>query len=84
MQSELDILNRVNLTDNEEQLVADLVADFSERLQDGDPVSIEEYLERLPNEATRCAFKRVAVISQIVEAVEGSNRAFNEESKRFS
>jgi predicted secreted protein len=69
--SESDIiLSRVSLTDNEEQLVADLVADFSERQQDGSTVSIQEYLEKLPNEQTRRAFSRVAIVSQIVHLVE--------------
>lgn len=69
MDSEADIMSPAGLTDNEEQLVADLLADLSEGLQDGHAIPIEEYLERLPNEATRRAFQRVAVMTHIIETV---------------
>ena len=48
------------LTDNEEQLVADLAVEFFERWRAGEQVSMRGYLELLPNDQTRRAFKRAA------------------------
>jgi hypothetical protein len=60
----------MELTDNEEQLVADLATDFAERFRDGDEVSMQDYLERLPTDAMKDAFREVANMSRFLSVMQ--------------
>jgi hypothetical protein len=55
-----------NLDPTTEQLVADLAADFSECIVNGQHSQIEEYLEKLPNNAARDAFRTLANMTKFV------------------
>ena len=58
--------NPFGLTDNEEQLVADLAATFSEEIQAGKNPSMEEYIQGLPNTQMREAFRTVANMTKFI------------------
>lgn len=60
----------MGLSDNDEQLVADLVADFAERFRDGADVSMRDYLDRLPTEDMKAAFREAANMSRFVSVME--------------
>ena len=60
------VQTKLILDDNQEQLVADLTADFSERINAGDNPSIEEYLAKLPDEECKTAFVRVANLTRFL------------------
>jgi hypothetical protein len=55
---------------NSEQLVTDLAADYSERIVAGDVVSIGDYIDKLPDAATREAFKTLANMSRLIMTIE--------------
>jgi hypothetical protein len=60
----------MELSDNDEQLVADLVADFAVRFRDGADVSPQNYLDRLPSEAMKQAFKEAANMTRMISVME--------------
>jgi hypothetical protein len=58
--------NHYGMTDNEEQLVADLAATFSEEVQAGKNPSLEEYIQRLPSGTMQKAFRPLANMSKFL------------------
>lgn len=55
------------LPEQEENLVAELVGEFSERSHRGEVLSFQEFLDRCPNERCRDEFTFLANMSQIVD-----------------
>lgn len=55
---------------NREQLVTDLAADYSEQMIAGKDVSTEEYLDKLPDDSCRKAFKTLANMSRFIAGIE--------------
>lgn len=58
------------LDENHLQLVADLAANYSERVVAGQTVSIQEYVEKLPNDASRSSFKKLANMTRFIATIE--------------
>jgi len=61
---------RQELDPNRQQLVTDLAADYSEKIVTGKEVSLQEYLDKLPDDASRKAFKILANITRFVATIE--------------
>jgi hypothetical protein len=57
---------RIVLSEDVEQRVIDLAAEYSERLVSGGAPSLKEYLDRLPNEASRTVFRQAANMTKFV------------------
>jgi hypothetical protein len=58
------------IDNNQLQLIIDLAADYSERIVAGEPASINDYLEKLPDEACRIAFKRAANMTRLIATIQ--------------
>ena len=52
-----------------EQLLADLAWEFCEKNRSGDNASMEEFLERCPDEATRTSFRDLVNTDLLLHAV---------------
>lgn len=64
----------MQLSDNDEQLIADFVADFAERFRNGEDVSLQGYLERLPTEEMRQEFQVAANASRFISVMEQARK----------
>jgi len=60
----------MQLSDNDEQLVADFVGEFAERFRDGADVDPKDYLDRLPTREMKEAFLEVANMSRLISVGE--------------
>jgi hypothetical protein len=60
----------MELSDNDEQLVADFVGEFAERFRDGADVDPKDYLDRLPTKEMKEAFLEAANVSRLVSVME--------------
>jgi hypothetical protein len=58
------------LTDDEEQLVADLAGEFSDKFRAGEAVDIKDYLARLPDERLRQDFMEVIDMDRFLTVME--------------
>jgi hypothetical protein len=58
------------LDPNQRQLVSDLAADYSDRIVSGEDASIGDYLEKLPDDECRKAFRSLANMSRFIAAIE--------------
>lgn len=61
-----DSENPLGLNDDEFQLVADLAADFSERVQEGENPPLSEYADKLPNDPCREVFRTLANMAKFI------------------
>jgi hypothetical protein len=61
-----DTGNPLGLTDSEEQLVADLAATYLEEIQAGKNPSMDEYMQGLPSNAMKEAFRIVANMTKFI------------------
>jgi hypothetical protein len=64
-----------SLDEPTEQLVIDLAADYSERAVAGEAPSLKDYIDRLPDESSRTAFRRAARMTTFIANAQGISDA---------
>ena len=58
------------LTEDEERLVADFAIDYSDRWREGERVSMQEYLIKLPGDRMREEFREIVNMSSMLTIME--------------
>ena len=70
------------LDENEEQLVIDLAAQYSDAMVSGEEVNMQEIMEKLPNERTKDKFRTICNMSRFISTIENIRKDESEEGEK--